>query len=71
MHRLLNNYLCNRKQYTECNKIKSQLSTVVCGVPQGSAHGALLLSTCSSDPTIQIKFQINLFADDTVLILKR
>ena len=38
MHRLLGNHLCNRKQCTECNKTKSQLSTVVWGVPQGSTH---------------------------------
>ena len=44
MHKLPGNYLYNRKPYTECNKTKSQLSTVVCGVPQGSTLGTLLFS---------------------------
>ena len=69
-HKLLGNYLYNRKQYTECNKTKSQLSTVVCSVPQGSTLGLLLFSIYINDLPIQTKFQVNLFADDTVLILK-
>ena len=70
MHKLLGNYLYNRKQYTECNKTKSQLSAVVCGVPQGSTLGPLLFSIYINDLPIQTKFPVNLFADDTVLIFK-
>ena len=36
MHQLLCSYLNNRKQYTECDSVKSDLKTVLCGVPQGS-----------------------------------
>ena len=36
MHQLLCSHLNNRKQYTECNSVKSDLKTVLCGVPQGS-----------------------------------
>ena len=42
---LLSSYLTNRKQFTECNYIKSKVITVVCGIPQGSTLGPLLFST--------------------------
>ena len=32
MHQLLSSYLNNRKQYTECDSVKSDLETVLCGV---------------------------------------
>ena len=38
MHKLLGNYLYNRKQYTECNKTKSQLSTVVSQLSTVAQH---------------------------------
>ena len=41
---LLSSYLTNRKQFTECNNIKSKVNTVVCGIPQGSTLGPLLFS---------------------------
>ena len=70
MHKLLTSYLQNRKQFTVCNNIKSQINTIVCGVPQGSTLGPLLFSLYVNDLPLHTKFHVNLFADDTVLILK-
>ena len=70
MHKLLTSYLQNCKQFTVCNNIKSQMNTIVCGVPQGSTLGPLLFSLYVNDLPLHIKFHVNLFADDTVLILK-
>ena len=46
MHKLLTSYLQNRKQFTVCNNIhvKSQINTIVGGVPQGLTLGSLLFS---------------------------
>ena len=70
MHKLLTSYRQNRKQFTVCNNIKSQINTIVCGVPQGSTLGPLLFSLYANDLPLHTKFYVNLFADDTVLILK-
>ena len=39
MHKLLQSYLSDRVQYTECNQTESARSKIVCGVPQGSTLG--------------------------------
>ena len=70
MHQLLCSYLNNRKQYTECNSVKSDLKTVLCGVPQGSTLGPLLFSLYINDLPLHTKFHVHLFADDTVLMMK-
>ena len=70
MHDLLASYLTNRKQFTECNNIRSRTNTVVCGVPQGSTLAPLLFSLCINDLSIHTAFHVTLFADDTVLLMR-
>ena len=41
-HKHLTCYLQNRKQFTVCNNIKSQINAIMGGVPQGSTLGPLL-----------------------------
>ena len=70
MFDLLSSYLTNRKQFTECNNIKSKVNTVVCGISHGSAFGPLLSSKCINNMPLHTNFHVNLFANDTVLIMK-
>ena len=49
---------------------ESARSKIVCGVPRGSALGPALFSLYINDLPQQTKFHTNLFADDTVLIMK-
>ena len=70
MHSLLKNYLSNRKQFTWCNNTKSENSIIVCGVPQGSTLGPLFFSLYVNDLPTHTNFNVNLFADDTVLTMK-
>ena len=70
MHSLLKSYLSNRQQFTWCNNKKSENSTILCGVPQGSTLGPLFFSLYVNDLPTYTTFEVNLFADDTVLIMK-
>ena len=70
MHNLLSSYLTNRQQFTICNNIPSKASTIVCGVPQGSTLGPPLFFLYINDLPLHKNFQVNMFADDTILILK-
>ena len=69
MHDLLANYLSNRSQFTECNGVRSETASIKCGVPQGTL-GPLLFSLYVNDLPIHTMLDVNLFADDTILILK-
>ena len=62
-------YLTNRQQFTIVNGEKSDLLTVICGVPQGSTLGPLLFLLYINDLASASKFFVSLFADDTGLIL--
>ena len=70
MHDLLSSYLSNRQQYTECNGAQSENNVIKCGVPQGSTLGPLLFLLYVNDLPLHTKFYVNLFGDDTVLMLK-
>ena len=70
MYSLLKSYLSNRKQFTWCNNTKSENSTILCGVPQGSTLGPLFFSLYVNDLPTHTNFNVNLFADDTVLTMK-
>ena len=61
------NYLTNRKQRVVLNGSFSDYSTVVSGVPQGSVLGPLLFLIYINDLERNIKSNIKLFADDTML----
>ena len=61
------NYLNNRKQRVVLNGSYSSYSTVQSGVPQGSVLGPLLFLIYINDLERNIKSNIKLFADDTML----
>ena len=70
MFDLLSSYLTNRKQFTECNNIKLKVTAVVYEIPPSSTLGPLLFSVYINDMPLHTNFHVNLFADDTVLIMK-
>ena len=70
MHNLLSSYLTNHQQCTVYNNLQSKANTTLCGVPQGSTLGPLLFSLYINALPLHTNFQVNMFAADTVLILK-
>jgi hypothetical protein len=65
----LSSYLSQRFQYVEVNGVKSSLSKISSGVPQGSILGPLLFLICINDiSNISDKFHITSFADDTTVL---
>ena len=62
-------YLSNRDQYVSINGFDSDLTTINCGVPQGSVLGPLLFLLYINDLNQAIKFcKVHHFADDTNLL---
>ena len=67
-HKLLTNYLSNRKQSTVINGIKSSIESVSFGVPQGSVVGPQLFSIFINDVVDHVKnSKIQMYADDIFL----
>ena len=65
--KLLESYLYNRKQYIKCNGVKSDISNIKCGGPQGSVLGPLLFLLFINDLPLCSRLDSRLFADDAVL----
>ncbi len=62
----LENYLSQRNQYVQFNDAKSDLKTMLCGIPQGSILGPILFILYINDlANISDKLKFILFADDT------
>ena len=67
---LLRSFLDNRQQYVQHNNCKSSISTIPCGVPQGSVLGPLLFIIYTNDlPNSLTSCKTILFADGTTLYL--
>ena len=66
---LFKSYLSNRNQYVSINGFDSGLTTINCGIPQGSVLGPLLFLLYINDLNQTIKFcKVHHFADDTNLL---
>ncbi len=62
------NYLNDRKQFTLYNGVESEMQDLVCGVPQESVLGPLLLIICINDlPNSLNATSAIMFADDSTI----
>ena len=65
------NFINERKYFVSVNGLKSDISTVNIGVPQGSTLGPLLFLLYVNDmKNISRKIKLILFADDTTLLFR-
>ena len=63
-------YLSNRKFAVDLENSFSEVSSISCGVPQGSILGPLLFLIYVNDMPMAIKCDLFLYADDTCLVSK-
>ena len=69
--KLIETYLCNRKQYITLGDYSSKIRLNNCGVPQGSVLGPLLYTLFVLSLRLSgLHAEYYTFADDTVLVYK-
>ena len=64
-------YLSNRKFTVNLENSFSEVSSISCGVSQGSILGPLLFFIYVNDMTMSVKSYLFLYADDTCLVFQR
>ena len=64
---LFESYLHNRKQRVASNGFSSEFAHIESGVPQGSVLGPLLFLIYINDLQKNIKLNVKVFADDTMI----